>query len=576
MYDKVIRGGTIVDGSGAPRYTADLAILDGKIAEIGKIAGRGREEIDADGLVVAPGWVDVHSHYDGQVTWDDQLSPSCWHGVTTAMMGNCGVGFAPVKADKRDWLIGLMEGVEDIPGHALAEGIKWEWETFPDYMAALGRRALALDVGAQLTHGALRVWVMGERGAHQEAARPEDLAEMARQVREAQSLGAWGFSTSRTVVHRAMDGEPVPGTFAAVEEIYAFAQALADSGHGVLEVAPAGLLGEDIVAPAKELAWMNEVSAKTGCPITFLTGQNHVKPTWWRDQLAECVRQRRNHALVVPQMFCRAIGIMVCLEGKAHPFINAPTWKALSDLPYAVRVQRLQADPDLRRQMALEGVNDVLGGTSGFSQWAGSYALGYPADYEPDPKNSIRNLAKRQGRDAREVALDILLEDGGRGFIHRPVMGYADGNLDPTYELLASPYTVPGGADGGAHVQVICDAGSPTFMLTHWVRDRSRGPRLGLEHIVRKQTHDAAQLYGMNDRGLLRPGLRADVNLIDFDNLDVGKLHMVHDLPTGSARLMQKAKGYVATFVAGVQTIAQGEDTGARPGRLARSVQPPA
>lgn len=486
-------------------------------------------------------------------------------------MGNCGVGFAPVKADKRDWLINLMEGVEDIPGSALADGIKWEWETFPEYMDTLDRKPLAFDVGTHLAHGPLRAYVMGERGAMNEPASPDDIAEMARLVAEAQACGSLGFSSSRTVVHRAMDGEPVPGTFAAREEIDALARAVGESGRGVLEMAPAGLLGEDLIAPPVELAWMNEISAKTGVPVTFLCGQNHVQPQWWREQLAECERHRSNRANVMPQMFCRAIGIMVCLENKEHPFIHSETWKSLLHLPFEERVRRLSQDGALKRKMALEGVNDVLGGSSGFGQWGGTYALGTPADYEPDPKTSLRARAKREGRDPREVALDVMLEDGGHGFLHRPVMGYAEGDLNPTYEMLKSPGTIPGAADGGAHVAHVCDASAPTFMLTFWARDRKRGPRLSLEHIVKKQTADTARFYGLHDRGQLKAGMKADINVIDFDNLCAERLELVHDLPSGAHRLMQKARGYEATFVAGEVIHARGEDTGARPGHLIRA-----
>jgi N-acyl-D-amino-acid deacylase len=569
MFDRVIKGGIVVDGTGRPAFTADVGIKDGLVVEIGRISGAARETIEASGALVTPGWVDVHSHYDGQVTWDERITPSLWHGVSTVVMGNCGVGFAPVRSDKRGWLIDLMEGVEDIPGTALSDGIVWEWESFPEYMDALSRRNFAIDVGAQMTHGPLRAFAMGERGALNEAATDEDIALMARMLAEGMAAGALGFSTSRTVVHRAMDGEPVPGTFAAIEELRAFASVIGAAGRGVMEVAPAGLLGEDLVGPAKELKWMNEVSADTGCPITFLTGQNHVRPTWWRDQLEACGEHRRNGALVVPQMFCRGIGIMVCLESKLHPFMRSPAYQSLSSLDHAERLRRLRGDAALRKQVASEGVDDILGGVTGFSQWKGIYPLGNN-DYEPDPANSIQAIAAREQRTPREVALDVLLESEGRGFLHRPVMGYADGNLDPTYELLKSPLTVPGGGDGGAHVATICDAGAPTFMLSHWVRDRRRGPRLALEHIVRKQTMDAAQLYGMRDRGRIAVGLRADINVIDFANLSAGPLHMVHDLPTGAPRLMQKARGYHATLVAGEIVTRDGEDTGARPGRLIR------
>ena len=570
MYDLIIKGGTIVDGSGNPAFTADIAVSDGFIREIGKIHATAARTIQADGLMITPGWVDVHAHYDGQMTWDEQVAPSLWHGVSTVVSGNCGVGFAPVKKDKRDWLIQMMEGVEDIPGSALSDGIRWEWETFPEYMDSLSRRKFAIDVGTQLAHGPLRGFVMGERGITNEPATPDDIAAMAALIKEAQAAGSLGFSTSRTVVHRALDGEPVPGTFAALEELYAFAKVIAESGHGVMEVAPAGLLGEDLINPAKELAWMNDISARTGCPITFLMGQNHVQPTWWREQLQECERQRLNGASVTPQMFCRAIGIMVCLQSKMHPFINSPTFKEIAQRPYPEIVSLLKVNADLRRKVALEGVNDVLGGSAGFNQWKGVYPLGTPANYEPEASESIRAIAKREGRDAREVALDVLLDNDGTGFLHRPVMGYADGNLEPTFELLGSAYTIPGGADGGAHVATVCDAGAPTFMLTHWARDRKRGGRLPIEHIVRKQTFDTARLYGLHDRGRIAVGLKADINVIDFKNLQLDTLHMVHDLPTGAPRLMQKARGYISTLVSGVEVTNNGEETLARPGKLIR------
>ncbi|QUD88773.1 N-acyl-D-amino-acid deacylase family protein [Phenylobacterium montanum] len=568
MYDRIIRSATVVDGTGAEPFTADVAIADGMIVEVGKISAAAHETINADGLLLTPGWVDIHSHYDGQITWDSQLAPSFWHGVTTTIMGNCGVGFAPVKPDRREWLIGLMEGVEDIPGTALSDGIQWEWETFPEYLDALRARSFAIDVGAQTTHGALRAYVMGERGAMNEPATPEDIEAMAALVREGQRAGAFGFSTSRTVIHRATDGEPVPGTYATVEELTAFARALTDTGGGVMEAVTAGLLGEDITAPPHELAWMNQISAATGCPITFLCGQNHVQPNWWRDQLQACIEGRERGAQVTPQVFCRSIGIVVCLRSRHHPFIHSEAWLSLSDLPHEERVRRLKTDEALRTAVTGQGMNNILGAVGGFSQWNGIYPLGTNPNYEPEPATTISAIAKREGRDPREVALDILLENEGEGFLHRPIMGYAKGSLDPTYELLASPYTVLGGGDGGAHVATICDAGAPTFLLTHWVRDRSRGPRLTLEHMVRKQTWDAAKLYGINDRGRIAPGLRADINLIDFDRLGYRPIRMLNDLPSGAERLMQKADGYVMTMVKGEVIQAEGEDTGARPGRL--------
>jgi N-acyl-D-aspartate/D-glutamate deacylase len=578
MYDRIIKGAKVVDGTGAAPFTADVAMEGGRIAEVGRLTAAARETINADGLLVTPGWVDIHSHYDGQVTWDSQLAPSFWHGVTTVLMGNCGVGFAPARPDKRDWLIGLMEGVEDIPGTALSEGIVWEWESFPEYLDAIGRKAFALDVGAQVPHGALRAYVMGERAGRKERATAADIAEMVRLTRAAQDAGSFGFSTSRTVFHRSSDGVPVPGTYAEQEELYAIAEALAASGHGVLEVAPT-TPDESSDAPAAELEWMADVSAKTGCPITFLCLQHNQRPDWWRTQLEFCDAVRLTGAVVVPQIFCRAISVMLGLRSRFHPFIRGATFKSLKDLPFEEMVGRLQADPELRRRMALEGVANVYGADDPSDPFAGQmnlewgkvYALGNPPEYEPSPDRSIAAIAARQGRDPREVVLDIMLQDSGESFIQYPFMGFAYGDLSPVQAMLQNPHSVPGAADGGAHVSTICDGGIPTFMLTHWVRDRTAGDRFPLEHIVKKQTADTAALYGMHDRGMVKPGLRADLNLIDFDRLGFDPPRMVRDLPAGGPRLMQKATGYLATIVAGEIIQQNGEDTGARPGRLVRS-----
>ncbi len=578
MYDTIIKGGTVVNGTGAKPFIADIAIQDGRIAEVGKITAPARETIEADGLLVTPGWVDVHSHYDGQVTWDSQLAPSFWHGVTTVLMGNCGVGFAPVHPDKHDFLIGLMEGVEDIPGTALAEGINWEWESFPEYLNALDGKRWALDIAAQLPHGALRAYVMGDRAGRKEPATADDIAEMVRLTAEAQDAGSFGFSTSRTVFHKAVDGVPVPGTYAEQQELYAIAETLARSGHGVLEVAPT-TPDESSDAPATELAWMADVSAKTGCPITFLCLQHNQRPDWWKVQLDFCDRARERGAVVVPQVFCRAISVMLGLRSKFHPFIRGATFKSLQHLPFEEMVRQLKADPELRRRMALEGVANVYGAGDPSDPFAGQmdlawdkvYALGNPPVYEPSPELSIAAIAARQSRDPREVLLDILLEDGGESFIQYPFMGYADGSLEPVYHMLANRYAIPGAADGGAHVATICDGGIPTFMLTHWVRDRTAGERFPIEYIVKKQTADTAALYGFNDRGMVKPGLRADLNIIDFDRLGFDPPRMIHDLPAGGPRLMQKATGYVATLVAGQVIQRDGVDTGARPGKLVRS-----
>ncbi|WP_422001318.1 N-acyl-D-amino-acid deacylase family protein [Reyranella sp.] len=581
MYDLLIKGGTVVDGTGSPSRTADVAIAGDRIVEVGRLTGPARRTLPADGLLVTPGWVDIHTHYDGQVTWDSQLAPSFWHGVTSVVMGNCGVGFAPVRPEKRGWLIGLMEGVEDIPGTALADGIQWDWESFPEYMGALARRRHALNVGAMLPHGALRAYVMGERGARNQAASAEDLRAMADLVGEAQAAGAFGLSTSRTLVHRAIDGERVPGTFAALDELEALCTAVAGSGHGLVQVAPAGLTGDDLAAQDTEIAWMNDMSARLGVTVTFLCPQNMVRPESWRDQFAACAAAERHGAHVVPQVFGRSTGSLLSLASRFHPFHGSPTLKALQALPRAEMLRRLAEDPALRRQVAQEATIGPPEGRprDGNEEYQGLFRNPWPymyrvdelVDYEPHPESSVQAIAAREQRDPREVALDILLSNDGSGMISYHLLGYARGNLDAHREMLADPRSVIGAGDGGAHVTVICDAGMPTFMLTHWARDRARGPRLPLELVVRKQTADTARLFGLRDRGQLRPGFRADVNLIDFDALSFERPHLVHDLPTGAARLMQKAQGYVATLVNGQTIQENGEDSLARPGMVLRS-----
>lgn len=572
MFDKIIKGGTVVDGTGAAPFTADIGIVDGKIAAIGQISESARETIDARGLMVSPGWVDIHTHYDGQATWDPLLSPSFNHGVTTTIFGNCGVGFAPVHADKRDWLVGLMEGVEDIPGSALSEGIVWEWETFPEYLDALGRKQYAMDIGAHLAHGALRAYVMGDRGARNEAANPRDIAEMARLVAEAQAAGAFGVSTSRTVVHKAVDGEPVPGTFAAMDELEAIAGAVATSGHGLLEWAPAGVAGEDLIAPPKEVASMVEVSTRTGCPITFLCFQINGEPDFWRDQLAECERARAGGGRLTAQVSPRTAGMIASLRSGHQPFVNTPSWRSLADLPFEARVRRLKADAALRRAMVEQGENNLAGAPGRPPSWDLTFPLTGSLDYyEPDPATSIGALARRVGRDPRDVALELMLEKDGESFLITHSMNYGYGDLSPSYEMLLNHNTVASGSDGGAHVGMISDANMPTFMLTHWRRDRTRGPTLPLEHLVKKQTADTAALYGLNDRGKIQVGLRADLNVIDLDRLKLAEPRLVNDLPAGAARVMQAVEGYVATLVNGVVTQRNGQETGERPGRLMRS-----
>jgi N-acyl-D-aspartate/D-glutamate deacylase len=579
MFDRIIRGGTIVDGTGDPAFTGDIAIADGRIAEIGRVSGAARETIDADGLLVTPGWIDVHTHYDGQVTWDPLLTPSFWHGVTSVVMGNCGVGFAPVRPGKEAWLIGLMEGVEDIPGSALADGIDFQWESFPEYLTALERGERAIDVAAQLPHGALRAYVMGDRGARNEPATPSDVAEMKRLALEAMRAGAFGISSSRTLAHRAIDGEPVPGTFAAEAELRALAEAVAESGRGVLEVSPAGVVGEDLLAPAKEIGWMSRLSRETGCTITPIVVQVSAKPDLWREQLDMVDIERARGARITPQIGIRGVGILLGLRSRFGPFMVSPAYAAAQALPFAERVRTLKSDPALRQQIASEGLggpepapaylNVMIQAMFNDSPWERIYPVA--GDYEPGPDQTIAAEARCRGQDPRLVALDLMLEHDGEGLIWMPVQNYSDGNLDPEYAMITDPGTIVGVSDGGAHCGAIVDAGAPTLMLTHWVRDRSRGPRLALEYAVRRQTADLADFYGFPDCGRLKPGLKADINLIDFSRLTLNRPFMTNDLPTGAERLMQTADGYVATLLAGEIVQRDGRETGARPGRLVRS-----
>ena len=573
MHDLVIKGGTIVDGTGAPARTGDIAIKDGRIRELGEVKAAARETIDADGLLVTPGWVDVHTHYDGQATWDPLLTPSCWHGVTTVVMGNCGVGFAPARPDKHDWLIGLMEGVEDIPGTALAEGIRWSWETFPEYLDALESFPRALDIGTQVPHGAVRGYVMGERGAKNEPATPEDVDAMTRIVKEGIQAGALGFSTSRTIFHRAVDGEPVPGTFAAEEELLGIGRALGELGAGLFELAPAGVMGEDLAAPEKEVAWMRKLSAAIRRPVTFALAQHDVEPDQWRKMLDLSDQAAEEGAQLVPQVGSRPTMLLIGHQ-TFHPFMDKPSYKAIADLPLAQRVEQLRR-PDVRARILSEKPVDedpmMFLIHTGLEK---IFPLGDPPNYEPAPETSISAIAKREGRTPYEVLYDLMLELEGRQLLMLALLGYSHGNLEAIRAMLEHPRSAFGLGDGGAHCGAICDASMTTFLLTHWVRDRERGPRLPLEWTVRKMTHDTARLYGLDDRGVLAPGRKADLNLIDFERLQLRLPHMVFDLPSGARRLIQKAEGYVATLVSGQVILREGEDTGARPGRLIRGAQP--
>ncbi|MCW2622532.1 MAG: N-acyl-D-aspartate/D-glutamate deacylase, partial [Frankiales bacterium] len=554
---------------GAPPRAADVAVDGELITEVGRVEATGRREVDAAGLIVTPGFVDVHTHYDGQATWDPVLAPSSLHGVTTVVMGNCGVGFAPIAPGREDWLIGLMEGVEDIPGTALAAGMTWGWESFPEYLDCLQSQPRSINVATLLPHGALRAYVMGERGAQNEPATPADIARMRALVTEAVDAGALGVSTSRTVVHTAIDGRPVPGTFAAEDELLGLAGGLEDAGAGVLELAPAGIVGEDLLAPDREIAWMRRVSLSTGRPISFVLQQNDAAPEHWRSLLQFCTEANAAGAQLWPQVAPRPVMLLAGHQGPLHPFSARPTYLALAHLPLDERVRQL-SDPDVRRRILAE--SDSPDAPPTVIRWSPRrlYRLGDPPDYEPDESQSVAAIAAREGRPAAEVLYDLMLHDGGRELIMKPGLNYSHGNLDAVYDMLMHPAAVVGGSDGGAHCGIICDASAPTSLLTHWTRDRTRGPRLPLEVAVNLQTRRTATAFGLLDRGMLAPGMRADINLIDYEGLRLHRPEMIHDLPAGARRLMQRATGYVCTMVNGRIAFDNGVPTEERPGRLVR------
>jgi N-acyl-D-amino-acid deacylase len=574
MHDLVIRGGTVVDGTGAPARVADVTVDRGHISGVGSFAGASANRtVDADGLLVTPGWVDIHTHYDGQATWDEVLAPSSWHGVTTIVTGNCGVGFAPARPDRHDWLIGLMEGVEDIPGTALSEGMTWEWETFPEYLDALEQKKWTVDVGTQIAHGAVRSYVMGDRGARNEAATAEDIASMKQLVKEAISAGALGFSTSRTIAHLAIDGEPVPGTFAAEDELFGIGSALGELGTGVFELAPAGSAGEDIVGPKKEVDWMRRLSSAIRRPVTFALLQVDAAPGLWRELMDESLRAVDEGADLWPQVAGRATGLLsghfttyslfdlipAYLELKAKGLTTEQFVEALRTPEIRCSIESWEPGPDAAARMD--------------QAYRTTFALGSPPEYEPGPERSLAGIAAATGRSPLCVAYDAMLENDGRGLLYVPILNYSDGDLGPAREMLLHPRAAAGLADGGAHCGVICDAGQPTFMLTHWTRDRKRGDRLPLEWVVKKQTHDTARLYGLTDRGTVEVGAVADLNLIDYERLQLGDPTVVDDLPAHGRRLVQDATGYVETIKSGVTTFADGKDTGARPGTLLRGAR---
>ena len=560
-FDLVIRGGMLADGTGNPLRQGDVAITGGRIAAVGNISGRGREEIDAAGKLVTPGWVDVHTHYDGQVTWSNRIDPSSGHGVTTAVMGNCGIGFAPVRPDDHDTLMRLMEGVEDIPEPVLSAGVPWCWESFGDYVNWLATRSYDLDVGPLLPHAALRLYVMGERAAALEPATPEDTRQMAALAHDAIKAGALGFSTSRALNHRSSDGHHTPTLEAGERELEAIARAMMEAGGGVMQF----IL--DISTTDHDMPMMLGIAERTGCPVTFSLLQHPQKPDRWRETLDQIEAAAARGLNVTAQVAARAIGIMLGLELTRHPFRSRPSYRAIAHLPLAERAS-LMADPALKAKILSEADDPDDDFVHRLKDYSGVFDLGSPPDYEQPPENAIGPRARAAGVDPQSIAYDAMVRDGGRGMLYMPALNYANGSLDPTYEMLRSARAIPGLSDGGAHCGIICDASFPTFLLTHWGRDRTHGQKLDLPYLVALQTRKAAEAFGLYDRGLLAPGYKADVNVIDFDALRLHPPHVTYDLPKGGRRLMQKADGYVATIVSGAVTQRNGEPTGALPGRM--------
>lgn len=567
MHDLVIRNAHLVDGTGSPPIEAEIGIDGDLITEVGDAVGAGSRVIDAGGNLVTPGWVDIHTHYDGQATWDPEVSPSGWHGVTTVVMGNCGVGFAPVRPERHDWLIQLMEGVEDIPGTALAEGMSWDWETFPEFLDELERLDRVMDVAAQIPHGALRDYVMGDRGGRNQPATEADIEAMSAIVCEALEAGAVGFSTTRTVLHRAKDGQLAEGTTADPSELLGIGAGMARAGKGVFEVAT------DLVPPEPEFKWMAELSKESGATVTFACLQNDLVPEQWRRLLELADQANEAGAHIVPQVAGRPACLLFGWESSIHPFVVNPEYQKISDLEIDDRLAELRR-PEVREAILGARVNLTGFAATLLQNWGKIFPLGDPPDYEPEESTSVLAIANRESRTPEEVTYDLMMQRDGRELLYFPLLGYSHGDFGALREMLVHNGTVLGLGDGGAHCGILCDASLPTYMLTHWVRDRKRGDALPLESVVSMQTRRTAELYGFRDRGVVRPGYLADINLIDFDKLELAAPEMVHDLPSGGRRLIQRAGGYMATVKRGSVTFEDGEATGARPGRLVRGAQP--
>ncbi|MBL6616228.1 MAG: amidohydrolase family protein [Reyranella sp.] len=563
----VIRGGTIVDGTGRKPFVGDVAVVDGKIVEVGTVTIKADQEIDAKGLLVTPGFVDIHTHYDAQAIWSNRLDPSSWNGVTTVMMSNCGVGFAPCKPHEREVLVALMEGVEDIPEVVMTEGLPWNWETFPDFMNRLGERQYDVDIVTQVPHAAIRVYVMGQRGADREPATDEDRREMARLVAEGIEAGALGFSTSNAIAHKTLAGKPTPTLASAEEELAVIAEAVGKTGKGWVQIIT------DFDDPVEELTRLRRVAARSGRPMSLTLAQREGKPGHWKLLLDMIEDANKDGVKLLAQIMGRQIGINFGFEISLNPFCERPSYKAIANLPFEERLQRLQ-DPAVRAAILAEKTPDASLERR-LNTWDRIFELGTPPNYEPPLEASMAARAKAAGVPVEEFVYDLLLKDGGTTILFRPVTNYVDGNLDACLEMMKHPNTVMGLGDGGAHYSFICDSSTTTYTITHWTRDRTRGEKMPIEWVVKRLSSDPARTIGLNDRGVIAPGYKADLNVIDYNRLNVGPLHVVYDLPAGGRRLNQRTEGYVATILSGTPVYREGEATGALPGRLVRGPQEP-
>jgi N-acyl-D-aspartate/D-glutamate deacylase len=561
-YDLVIRDGEVFDGQGGPARQADVAVKDGRIVAVGKITAPGAEEIDARGQIVTPGFVDIHTHYDGQATWDGRMQPSSWHGVTTVVMGNCGVGFAPCRLNDHERLIKLMEGVEDIPFPVLAEGLPWNWESYPDYLDALAARSFDVDIGSQLPHAALRVFVMGQRGVDREPATAADIAAMAALAEKAANAGAIGFTTSRTLNHRTSDGQPTPTLTAGEDELTGIALGLAAAGKGVVQVV------SDFADPKAEFAMLRRIAERSGRPLSFTLAQGGHNPKGYQVLLHALEDAVTAGLPMRAQVAARPVGVLLGLELTVNPFIRWPIYREIAALPLAGRLAALR-DPGFRERLLAAPPEEA--GRPMFGAWNRMHLLSPDRpDYEPGAETTVAAVAQASGARPEAVALEHMLSNEGRGMLYVPFLNYVEGSLDAVREMIVHKDSVPGLSDGGAHVGMICDGSFPTTMLTHWTRDRTRGPRIPLADVIRMQTRDTARTVGLHDRGVLAPGYRADINVIDYPRLALHAPQVAYDLPAGGRRLIQRASGYSATIVGGQVTYRDGEPTGALPGRLLR------